>query len=67
MHDEQAGDEPGGTGQTRRIRMPIEDRLGPDQWVAEQPDEGVSATAQAEATYQAARRRFETEYGAGGA
>ena len=54
-------------GAQRRIRMPIEDRVRPEEWIAEQPDDGTTASQQAEATYQASRRRFETEYGAGGA
>ena len=54
-------------GGRRRIRMPIEDRVRPEDWIAEQPDDGITASQQAEATYQASRRRFETEYGAGGA
>ncbi len=59
-------DETESTGH-QRIRMPIEDRVRPEEWIAEQPDDGITASQQAESTYQASRRRFETEYGAGGA
>lgn len=66
MADEQRADEqkhaPRG-----RIRMPIDDRVPPDEWVAEQPTgPDPSPTQHAAALAEEGRRRREIEYGAGG-
>ncbi|MEJ2887074.1 hypothetical protein [Actinomycetospora aeridis] len=48
------------------VRMPIDDRIPPEEWVAEQPS-GPSPTLGNDALAEEQRRRREIEYGAGGA
>jgi hypothetical protein len=50
---------------TKRIRMPIEDRIPPEQWVVEEPASQPS-DANAAAEWEAAVRRRNLQEGTGG-